>query len=164
MRGFTLIELMVVTAIIGILAAIAVPRYSDYIIRAQMVEVFALTNELKPAVQSYYLERGRFPANNTQAGIPLPKQLIGNFVTQIEIVDGAMHVTLGNYVHQELLDHVVTVRPVVVTGSPTSPIAWGCGSGEPPPGMEAVGEDRTDVEAKYLPRHCNRRAGDLAGT
>ncbi|MEO0972695.1 MAG: pilin [Pseudomonadota bacterium] len=157
MRGFTLIELMIVTAIIGILASIAIPQYSDYTTRAQMVEVFALTTELKPAIQSFYQHTGRFPADNAEAQVPAPEHLIGNFVTGIEVVDGAMHVTLGNYVHKRLEGQTVTVRPLTVVGSPTSPISWGCGSAAPPPGMEAAGVDRTSVDTKFLPHHCNRQ-------
>ena len=68
--GFTLIELMIVVAIIGILAAIAVPAYQDYTIRAQVTEAFSLASELKGPIQEYRKERGTLPRNNVAAGVP----------------------------------------------------------------------------------------------
>src|SRR5690606_34285321 len=71
-RGFTLIELMIVVAIIGILASIAIPAYQDYTIRAQVVEAFALIDEIKPSLRDYYRERGVWPEDNEDAGTPAP--------------------------------------------------------------------------------------------
>ncbi len=153
-KGFTLIELMIVVAIIGILASIAIPAYQDYTIRAQVVESFSITGELKQSVRDYYKDRGRFPGDNVEAGIPIPEHLIGNFVTRVELVDGAMHVTLGNYANTNIANGILTIRPIFVSASPTSPISWICGYRVPPNGMESVGEDRTTLDKKHLPAAC----------
>ncbi|MDH3620685.1 MAG: pilin [Gammaproteobacteria bacterium] len=153
-NGFTLIELMIVVAIIGILASIAIPAYQDYTIRAQVTESFSITGELKLSIKEYYKEHGRFPANNFVAGVPAKNHLIGNYVTEVEVVDGAMHVTLGNYSNGHLHGQQLTIRPMFVSESPTSPISWTCGYREPPEGMETVGEDRTTLENKHLPGAC----------
>ena len=152
--GFTLIELMIVVAIIGILASIAIPAYQDYTIRAQVVESFSITGELKLSITDYYKDRGRFPSDNSEAGVPAPNHLIGNYVKKVEVVDGAMHVELGNYVNSQLLGETLTIRPIFVSESPTSPISWVCGYREPPEGMESVGEDRTSLQNKHLPASC----------
>lgn len=152
--GFTLIELMIVVAIIGILASIAIPAYQDYTIRAQVVESFSITGELKLSINDYYKDRGRFPANNSEAGVPAPDHLIGNYVKKVEVVDGAMHVELGNYVNSQLEGQTLTIRPIFVSDSPTSPISWVCGYRDPPEGMESVGEDRTSLQDKHLPASC----------
>ena len=152
--GFTLIELMIVVAIIGILASIAIPAYQDYTIRAQVVESFSITGELKASIRDYYKDRGRFPSTNDEAGVPAPEHLIGNYVARVEVRDGAMHVEFGNYVNAALAGQTLTIRPIFVSESPTSPISWACGYRSPPDGMEAVGEDRTSVQKKYLPAAC----------
>src|SRR5437667_392703 len=95
--GFTLIELMIVVAIIGILASIAIPAYQDYTIRAQVTEAFSLASELKGPIQEYRKERGTLPSNNGAAGVPDPDKLIGNYVTRVEVAQGAINVTFGNF-------------------------------------------------------------------
>ena len=153
-NGFTLIELMIVVAIIGILASIAIPAYQDYTIRAQVVESFSITGELKLSIKDFYKDRGRFPTTNDEAGVPAAEHLIGNFVEKVEVVQGAMHVEFGNYVNATLDGKILTIRPIYVSESPTSPISWTCGYRNPPEGMEAVGEDRTTLQNKHLPSSC----------
>lgn len=153
-HGFTLIELMVVVAIIGILSAIALPSYQDYTIRAQLAESLTLTGELKQRIHEQYRARGRFPASNVAGGLPRPEQLIGNYVRRVEVIDGALHVELGNRINALLDGQVLSLRPMVVTGSPESPVSWTCGHAEPPAGMEAIGENRTTVDDRFLPPAC----------
>ena len=155
-RGFTLIELMIVVAIIGILAAIAIPAYQDYTIRAQVVEGLMLIDELKPSIREYYRNRGTWPGDNESAGVPLPEHLLGQYVEGIVVSDGAMHVRFGNKAHANLSGLTLTIRPLYVTANPTSPISWNCGRSEPPQGMSPQGTDRTDVPSQLLPSVCRR--------
>jgi type IV pilus assembly protein PilA len=153
-RGFTLLELMIVVAIIGILAAVAIPAYQDYTVRAQVVEALSLVGELKPSIRDYYKDRGAFPSDNEAAGVPAAQNLIGQYVTDIAVADGAMHVRFGNFVNANIAGKTLTIRPAYVTASPSSPISWSCGTRGAPAGMSLAGEDRTDVPALYLPSSC----------
>jgi type IV pilus assembly protein PilA len=152
--GFTLIELMIVVSIIGILAGIAIPAYQSYTVRAQVTEAFSLASELKGPIQEYRKERGVLPADNAAAGVPAPDKLIGNYVTRVEVSRGAISVTFGNFVNKLLDGQVVTLQPILVKGSPASPMSWRCGYRGVPNGMEAVGENRTNVDPKFLPNSC----------
>ena len=154
MRGFTLIELMIVVAIIGILAGVALPSYQTYTVRAQLAEALALASEVKGDVKEFYKASGRFPADNHAAGLPSASLLIGNYVESIDVANGALHVKLGNRASKPIVGKVLTLQPLVVVGSPASPISWSCGRAKPPKGMAAVGDNRTDVDRQFLPYPC----------
>lgn len=154
-RGFTLMELMVVVAIIGILATITMPSFYKSRQRSEVVEAVRKTETIRDDVTAYYDHHLSFPSDNKQAGLPEPELLIGNRITRMQIEDGAIHVTLGNKISKALHGKTITLRPAIVTGSPTSPISWLCGMDEPVTGMEAVGEDKTDLDRSVLPVSCN---------
>jgi len=153
-KGFTLIELMIVVSIIGILASVAIPSYQTYTARAQLTEGLVIADELKLHIKDFYTAKGRFPNSNSEAGIPAAKYLIGNYVTSIELKDGALHVAMGNKIHKTLQDKVLSLRPVVVDDSPASPFSWLCGNATAVTGMSAVGDNLTTVDETFLPSAC----------
>ncbi|HFC7713102.1 TPA: pilin [Neisseria meningitidis] len=89
-KGFTLIELMIVIAIVGILAAVALPAYQDYTARAQVSEAILLAEGQKSAVTEYYLNHGKWPANNSSAGVATSSEIKGKYVKEVEVKNGVV--------------------------------------------------------------------------
>ncbi|ENV2092564.1 pilin, partial [Neisseria gonorrhoeae] len=89
-KGFTLIELMIVIAIVGILAAVALPAYQDYTARAQVSEAILLAEGQKSAVTEYYLNHGKWPSDNSAAGVANPTEIKGKYVKQVEVKNGVV--------------------------------------------------------------------------
>ncbi|EPH8549325.1 pilin, partial [Neisseria gonorrhoeae] len=89
-KGFTLIELMIVIAIVGILAAVALPAYQDYTARAQVSEAILLAEGQKSAVTEYYLNNGEWPKNNTSAGVANPSDIKGKYVQSVTVTNGVV--------------------------------------------------------------------------
>jgi type IV pilus assembly protein PilA len=154
--AFTLIELMIVVAIMGILGSMALPTYQSQVIKAQISEAVEIAASLKKTISLYYQHAHTFPANNVQAGLPKSSYLMGNYFTEVEIAEGAIHVHLGNRINAHVKGKVLTFRPAVVENSPNSPIAWICGDAQAVPGMKAVGANKTSVPAAYLDMECRK--------
>lgn len=152
--GFTLIEMLVVIAIIAILAMIAMPSPDPTIARKQVVESMELVDDYKKLVAFYHKSALVFLKDNKEAGIPAADKLLGNYVDRIELKDGAFHVHFGNKAHPNIKNKTLSIQPVMVKGSPESPVSWICGKAAVPAGMQAVGENRTDLELKDLPLNC----------
>src|SRR5580698_10447908 len=93
-KGFTLIELMIVVAIIGILAAIAIPAYQDYTVRSQVTEGLNLASAIETGAAEYFANVGSFPQSLSAAGIS--SSPAGKYVTGINNTSGAIVVTYGN--------------------------------------------------------------------
>ena len=157
-KGFTLIELMIVVAIIGILAAIAIPAYQDYTIRSHVTEGLNLAGAVKAAVAETYADRGAWPAGNLEAGIVddagAAVSPSGKYVTGIEIDTGTINITYGNQANTNIGNKVLSLRP---TTSDNGDVIWNCGKhtvvgSDPTSG--GAGADATDITAKYLPATC----------
>jgi type IV pilus assembly protein PilA len=152
--GFTLIELMIVVAIIGILAALSFPSYQDRIIRAQVQESLGLAEFARDAVQRFYTARHRLPLDNAEAGLPAPNQILGNYVSQLAVDHGAIQVQFGNRSNQTIIGKWLTLRPGTVPKAEQVPIAWLCGTANPVAGLTYGGTDRTDLAPQVLPIDC----------
>jgi type IV pilus assembly protein PilA len=152
--GFTLIELMIVIAIIGILAGMSLPSYQDRIIRTQVQETLVFVEFARDAVQTFYTKSHRMPANNAEAGLPAPKQIIGNFIGQVEIDHGAIDVQFGNRANQAIIGKWITLRPGVVASASQVPISWLCGAAHPVNGLTYSGADRSELPPEVLPIDC----------
>jgi type IV pilus assembly protein PilA len=153
-QGFTLIELMIVVAIIGILAAIAIPAYQDYTIRAQVSEGLNMAAEAKTAVGDYWSSKGTLPSNNTQAGMSQASSLTGNYVTSISMTNGAITITYGNRVNKKVVGQTLGLTPYQ---NAAGNIVWVCGTAAAPSGASAIsggGTATTNVPGKYLPTDC----------
>lgn len=120
MRGFTLIELMIVVAIIGVLAAIAQSAYQDYIIRAQVSEGMMLMTRSKEGVYQFWNTRGTFPASNASAGVAEGASISGSYVNNVTIGGGgAITVTFGGKAHTNINGQNCTLIPFSNDGSLT---------------------------------------------
>ncbi|MBH5614618.1 pilin, partial [Neisseria meningitidis] len=93
-KGFTLIELMIVIAIVGILAAVALPAYQDYTARAQVSEAILLAEGQKSAVTEYYLNHGIWPGDNSSAGVATSSKIKGKYVKEVEVKNGVVTATM----------------------------------------------------------------------
>ena len=151
-KGFTLIELMIVVAIIGILAAIAIPAYQNYTIRAQVTEGLTLAGGWKVAVAEFYAQNGTFPttAQMTAAG-QIPST--GKYVTSVASTAGAILITYGGQANAaNLLGKTLALNAATNTNKD---IIWICGTAAIPGTATIVGAGATSVAAQYLPTTCH---------
>lgn len=152
--GFTLIELMIVIAIIGILSTLAVPSYQDRIIKTQVKEGMQLAAFVKKEISDYYHAKKRLPQNNNAAGLPPSDKIVGNYVTSIQVADGTINITFGNRVNKYLSGKVLSIRPAVVKGYSKVPIAWVCGNANANEKMSLSGKNNTNIPVTHLPMDC----------
>ncbi|HHK0759866.1 TPA: pilin, partial [Neisseria gonorrhoeae] len=160
-KGFTLIELMIVIAIVGILAAVALPAYQDYTARAQVSEAILLAEGQKSAVTEYYLNHGEWPANNGDAGVASASKIIGKYVKSVTVTNGVVTATMASSnVNKEIQGKKLSLWAKRQDGS----VKWFCGQ----PVKRAKAKDADDVtddagtdnggkgkiDTKHLPSTC----------
>ena len=147
-QGFTLIELMIVVAIIGILAAIAIPAYQNYVIRAQISEGLSLADGAKTAVSEFYANTGRWPTDNASAGLAKDTSIGGNYVGSVNVATSGM-ITItygGTSTYGKKANTAINGDTLVLSANTSSggSIQWTC----------KAGTTGTPVPSQYLPSSC----------
>ena len=153
-RGFSMLELMAVVAVIGILAMFAVPTFIDRIVRDQVKSALPLADIAKPPVAASWMLTQTFPADNAAAGLPVAEKIVSNYVSSVAMSEGAIHMTFGNRASTALGGKVLSQRPAVIEDTPIVPIAWVCGNADAPDKMKAFGENLTNIPDALLPLEC----------
>ncbi|HEZ3547357.1 TPA: pilin [Neisseria meningitidis] len=161
-KGFTLIELMIVIAIVGILAAVALPAYQDYTARAQVSEAILLAEGQKSAVTEYYLNHGEWPKNNTSAGVASSSTIKGKYVKEVTVANGVVTATmLSSGVNKEIQGKKLSLWAKRQNGS----VKWFCG--QPVTRADNAKDDAVtaatgkQIDTKHLPSTC-RDASDAS--
>ena len=159
-QGFTLIELMIVVAIIAILASLAISVYQTYTVRAQVSEGVNMAASAKTPVIDTFLQSGRPPEDREAAGMSaLATDTKGKYVASVDIVDGRVDVTYGNDAHAQISGQTVSFTPYMTASGIT--IVWRCGNAPAPAAAAALAGGGTTsthqaptVNERYLPRTC----------
>jgi len=164
-QGFTLIELMIVVAIIGILASVAMGAYQTYTIRAQVAEGMMLVVNAKTPVVDAYLNNGEAPLNRDEAGMsPDATDTQGNYVASVDVANGRLGVTFGNKANANIAAETLYLTPYE---TPAGAVVWRCGAQPQPTGSGGVLQPMgtsgggnasayvaTTIEERYLPSTC----------
>ncbi|MBH5431673.1 pilin, partial [Neisseria meningitidis] len=161
-KGFTLIELMIVIAIVGILAAVALPAYQDYTARAQVSEAILLAEGQKSAVTEYYLNHGTWPSNNSDAGVAsTATDIKGKYVKEVKVEKGVITATmLSSGVNKEIQGKKLSLWAKRQAGS----VKWFCGqpvtrnANNADDVAAATANGNGKIDTKHLPSTCRDAA------
>jgi type IV pilus assembly protein PilA len=160
-KGFTLIELMIVVAIIGILAAIAIPAYQNYTIRAQVTEGLSLAEGWKTAISEFYSQSGTFPSSSSTTGSPTAVAMTGasngKYVSAIAVATGGqIQITYAGPQANAKLSaastNMLTLQPGL---NANNDVVWVCGLATAPTLTSAPVATATTISASYLPSACH---------
>ncbi|HFC6706598.1 TPA: pilin [Neisseria meningitidis] len=155
-KGFTLIELMIVIAIVGILAAVALPAYQDYTARAQVSEAILLAEGQKSAVTEYYLNHGIWPGDNSSAGVASSSDIKGKYVQSVTVANGVITAQMkSSGVNNEIKDKKLSLWAKRQAGS----VKWFCGqpvtrNAKDDTVTAATTNTNTKIDTKHLPSTC----------
>ena len=148
-KGFTLIELMIVVAIIGILAAIAIPAYQNYTIRAQITEGLNLADGWKTAIAEYYANAGVWPSQTNLTGTSTAGS---KYVSSITVTGGTIQITYGAQVNQKVNTSVLALEPYT---NANNDVIWICGGASNGGLTTSATAVTTTVPPQYLPVACH---------
>ena len=149
-QGFTLIELMIVVAIIGILAAIAIPAYQNYTIRAQVTEGLTLADGWKTAIAEYYANTGNWPSVGNLTGTT---NSIGKYESSVTVKSsGVIEIVYGGQANAKLSGEILDLVPYT---NANNDVLWQCGNATAPSGTSSGGSNASNVSAQYLPTSCH---------
>lgn len=152
--GFSAIEMMVVVAIIGILAMIAIPSSMGRIIKEQVVAAMPLADVAKEPISALWKVTKTLPADNKETGLPDADKIVSNFISAVEVQEGVINMTFGNKAHPQIKGKILSFRPAVIEESQIVPVTWVCGNAKAPDQMKLMGENKTNVAETYLPHIC----------
>jgi type IV pilus assembly protein PilA len=152
--GFSAIEMMVVVAIIAILAMVAIPTSVGRIVKEQVVVAMPLADIAKAPIAANWAASKTLLVDNKEAGLPTSDNIVSNFVSAVEVQNGAIHMTFGNKAHPKIKGKILSFRPAVIEESQIVPVAWVCGNAKAPEKMTLKGENKTNVADEYLPHLC----------